>query len=144
MGIDKAKSIPQEDLRKTKRLSDLTNTLPFITTYNPNNPNIYNIVKKVINNLKDHGVPGFKDIEIIQSKRQAPNLKKILTKVEFSNKIPMVRRCNNPCCECCNHLKIGNKHIFKSTQFEFKLKTSMSCDSSNLIYVLICDGCQEE
>ena len=32
MGIDKAKSIPQEDLRQTKRLSDPTNTLPFITT----------------------------------------------------------------------------------------------------------------
>ena len=39
-----ALSIPQKDLGKIKKLSNQNNFL-FITTFNPNNPNIYSIIK---------------------------------------------------------------------------------------------------
>ena len=35
-------------------------------------------------------------------------------------------------------------YTFKKTNTTFTLKSPMSCNSSNLIYVIICAGCQEE
>ena len=35
--------------------------------------------------LNTNNVPGFESIKLINSKRQRPNLKKLLTKAEFSN-----------------------------------------------------------
>ena len=43
-----ALSIPQKDLGKIKKLSNQNNFL-FITTFNPNNPNIYSIIKSPVN-----------------------------------------------------------------------------------------------
>ena len=43
-----ALSIPQKDLGKIKKLSNQNNFL-FITTLNPNNPNIYSIIKSPVN-----------------------------------------------------------------------------------------------
>ena len=42
-GIRKALSIPLQGLRTPKTISN-DNSLPFITTYNPNNPNVYEII----------------------------------------------------------------------------------------------------
>ena len=38
-GINKALSMPLQELRTPKIISN-DNNLPFITTYNPNNPNV--------------------------------------------------------------------------------------------------------
>ena len=57
-GFQKALSIPQKDLRKPKKLSN-ENILPFITTFNPNNPNIYSTIKSSINCLKNNNVTVF-------------------------------------------------------------------------------------
>ena len=46
-GFRKALSIPQKDLRKPKKPSN-ENILPFITTFNPNNPNIYSTIKSSV------------------------------------------------------------------------------------------------
>ena len=76
-------SIPLQELRTPKAiLSD--NGLPFITTYNPNNPNVYEMIDKSVECLKRNKVDGFENLRVKKSKRQAPNLKKILTKAEFS------------------------------------------------------------
>ena len=50
-GFQKALSKPQKDLRKPERSSN-ENILPFITTFNPNNPNIYSAIKSSVNCLK--------------------------------------------------------------------------------------------
>ena len=84
-GINKALRIPLQELRtpKTKTITN-DNSLPFITTYNPNNPNAYEMIDKSVECLKRNKVDGFENLRVIKSKRQAPNLKKILTKAEFS------------------------------------------------------------
>ena len=43
-----------------------------------------------------------------------------------------------------HHLLLSDAYKFKNVDTTFKLKTSMSCDNSNLIYVLICSSCKEE
>ena len=81
-GFQEALSVPQTNLRKPKKPPN-RKILPFITTFNPNNSNIYSTIKSSVNFLKNNSVSGFHNIKLIQSKRQPPNLKKILTEAEY-------------------------------------------------------------
>ena len=142
--IIKAQAIPQNELRKPKVKTN-ENILPFVTTHNPNNPEIFPTIKTAFNTLVNNKIHGFdKNFKLIQSRRQSPNLKQILTKAEFSNQNNGVYKCKDKRCECCNYLKLGESHTFKNSHITFKLKSRMDCDSSNIIYVIICPGCKEE
>ena len=81
--INKALSIPLQELLTPKTISN-DNSLPFITTYNPNNPNVYEMIDKSVECLKRRKVDGFENLRVIKSKRQAPNLKKILSKTSWT------------------------------------------------------------
>ena len=70
-GFQKALSIPQNDLRKPKKPSK-ENILPFITTFNTNNPNIYSTIKSSVNSLKNNDVSGLHNIKLIQSNASIP------------------------------------------------------------------------
>ena len=50
-GISKVLSIRLQELRKPKTVSN-DNSLPFIPTYNPNNPNVYEMIDKSVECLK--------------------------------------------------------------------------------------------
>ena len=84
-GINKALSISLQELRTSKTISN-DNTLLFISTYNPNIPNVYEMIDKSVERLKRNKVEGFENLKVTRSKRQAPNLKRIVTKAEFSQK----------------------------------------------------------
>ena len=141
----KALSIPQTELRQESRKTN-QNITPFICPHNPNNFQIFQTVRSTFEYLKSHKVPSFtEDLNIIQSKRQAPNLKENLqTEAEFTSKKPCVSKCGDSRYECCQHLRLSDHYSFKNVNKTFTLKTSFSCDSSNLMYVIICSGCQEE
>ena len=83
--------------------------------------------------------------KIIKSKRQPPNLKKILTKAKFaeqaSRTMHKVFKCNRANCALCDYLAEGNSFNFKGKTFY--VKETMSCDVKNVIYVLQCNGCKE-
>ena len=70
-GINKALSIPLQELRTPKTISN-GNSLPFITTYNPNNPNVYEMIDKSVEYLKRNKVDGFENLRVIKvnDKRQ--------------------------------------------------------------------------
>ena len=139
-GIIKALSIPLKKLRTPKTISN-DNILPFITTYNPN---VYEIIDKSVECLKRNKLDRFANIRVIKSKRQAPNLKKILTKAEFSQKQVRVFKCPDKRCECCASLFLGNSDTLKNVDETFNLKVHFSCESSNLLYIIICLTCREE
>ena len=136
-GINKALSIPLQELRTPKTISN-DNSLPFITTYNPINPNVYEMIDKSVEYLKRNKEDGFENLRVIKSKRQTPNLKKILTKAEFSQKQVGVFKCPGKRCECCASLLLGNSYTFKNVDKTFNLKAHFSCDSSNLLYIVTC------
>ena len=142
-GIKRALHIPQEELRQPKVFQN-NNNLSFITTFNPNNPNSFDIAKKSIECLKQNNVNGFQNISLLQSKRQPPNLKRILTKAEFSNPVAGVYSCDDKRCDCCHALYINDRYTFKNTNKTFVVKSRFSCDSSNLLYVIFCPSCGEE
>ena len=51
-GIEKAKRIPQETLRRPKERVHNNKILTFISTHNPRNPNLYTLIKQSIPMLK--------------------------------------------------------------------------------------------
>ena len=102
------------------------------------------MIDKSVECLKRNKVDGFENLKVIKSKRQAPNLKRILTKAEFSQKQVGVYKCPDKRCECCASLLLGNSYTFKNVDKTFNLKTYFSCDSYNLLYIIICPTCGEE
>ena len=119
--FQKTLSIPQEDLWKPKKPSN-ENILPFITTFNPNNPNIYSTIKSSVNCLKNNNVSGFHNIKLIQSKHQSSNRKKLLIKAEFGEVLLGTFNCSDKRRECCNYLLINDHYTLKNVQITFKLK----------------------
>ena len=94
--------IPQKDLRKPKKPPN-GNILPFITIFHPNNPNIYSTNMSLVNCLKNNNVSAFHNIKLIQSQRQSPNLKKLLSEAEFGEVLSGTFNCSDKRCECCNY-----------------------------------------
>ena len=72
----------QKDLRKAKKPSN-ENIVPFITIFNSDNPNIYSAIKSLVNYLKNSNVCGFHNVKLMQSKRQPPISKKLITEAEY-------------------------------------------------------------
>ena len=81
----------------------------------------------------------------VKSTSQAPNLGRLLcrSKFELQHKNHEVRNCGKNCI---------HPYLLKPSLYQFKLanksffflKNSLNCESSNLIYVVICQGCKEE
>ena len=126
-GINKALSIPLQELCTPKTISN-DNSPPFITTYNPNNPNVYEMIDKSVECLKRNKVDGFQN----------------LTKAQFSQKQVGFYKCPDKRCECCTSLLLGNSYTFKNVDKTFNLKAHFSCDSSNLLYIVTCPTFGEE
>ena len=64
-GIGRAKNIPKEELRKTKRPQENNNiNIAYVTSYNPNNPNILSTIRNTLPLLK-----------------QSPQMNKIVDKI---------------------------------------------------------------
>ena len=81
----------------------------------------------------------------IKSKRQPPNLKRLLTHAKYSENqnTPIISRCGRSNCGLCKYIIIGEKFKTKSGH-TLNVRVSMNCEVKNVVYVLICNGCQEE
>jgi len=145
-GIKKALDIPTTELRSSKTIAS-EKVIPFINTHNPNNLNIFPIIKQSFKNLQlsNNTKKAFSNVKLINSKRQAPNLERILCKSEFhtSEQTFTVKKCGKSCF-CCNYVKESNTYIFRHNQIEFNVKNNFTCETSNLIYVIICNTCKNE
>ena len=97
-----------------------------------------------VNCLKNNNISGFHNIKLIKSKRQSPNLKKILPKAEFEEVLSGTFNFSDRKCKCFKYLLINDHYTFKNVQIIFKFKNRFTCDSFNLTYVVICDTCKEE
>ena len=145
-GIQKAMNVTREDLRVVRE-KKIENLIPFVSTFNPKNPEMFNTIRQNLPIL--HEDETMKEImqnyPIIKSKRQPWNLKKLLTRAKFAEiqESPKITKCNRPNCGVCDYLMTDNEFLFKCGK-TFKVKTTMSCDAKNLIYVIKCKGCDEE
>ena len=143
IGIQKALKIPQPELCQPKTIGN-NNNLTFISTFNSNNPKIFDLVKSGVNTLAKNNVNGFKKIRLIHAKRQPLNLKRIIRNSLFTDKTADVFKSSDSTCLCCQQLLLGISYTFKNIGKQFFLKLRMACNSRNLIHVFICPKCKEE
>ena len=143
-GIIKAMAIPRSTLLKVKEKT-MENITPFVSTYNPKHRELFGILRSnmsILNN--DNSMQSIiNNTRYIKSKRQLPNLKRLLTRSEFNDieNTPVVERCGEPRCSLCNFLIEGTTFQLKNKIFH--VKESMDCRVSNVLYVLVCNGCKE-
>jgi len=123
------------------------NVLTFVTTYNPNNPNIQKGVDTALAILDSSSKMKsvMKNTKLIKSRRQPPNLKRMLTTAEFSStaRSYAVRKCGDKRCKCCNHIREASTITVETGQ-QFQVKSNMDCNSANLLYILTCNGCDQQ
>ena len=87
----------------------------------------------------------FQRKKLVKSMSQAPNLCWLFcrSKFESQHKNHEVKNCGKNCNSCPDLLK-ASLHQFKQTRKTFLLKNSFNCQNSNLIQVVICQGCKEK
>ena len=99
--------------------------ITYVSTYNPKNPEMFTEIKNSMPVLMN--VPKMRAIlrttNFIKSKRQPPNLNKILTKDNFTSKSSgrkdhRVTKCGKPNCSLC-------QHIVEASSYNSKEKNSM-------------------
>ena len=88
IGPTKALDLNKNELKTCQRDHDQENCLTLVTTFNPNNPNIFSVIKTGLHMLISS--PRMKyalyTINIILSRRQPPQLKQLLVKSKFTDK----------------------------------------------------------
>lgn len=121
------------------------NKIIHVSTYNPNFDTNEEYMNNIFCYLKKNAEDVFSDNEILSSKRQPANIKQILTRANFNtNPIDIgVFKCNKSRCKLCEIIKTGDVLYFKNVNFQFKIKSYMTCDTLNCIYVIICAGCKD-
>ena len=147
-GIRKAEGIPIHVLRNCEKQKDTADTLAYVSTFNPRHPEIFNLIYNNIPILKCSVKMNnvMKDVKLIKSKRQPRNLKKILTQAKFedSESTPQISKCNRPRCKICPIIIQGEKIHFSATDEDFIVKSNLTCESRNVVYVLNCSNCNDQ
>lgn len=119
--------------------------IPYVSTYSPNYPNDVGIVKDAVSMLKKKETTStaYKNKSLLLSKRQPANLKNILTNAKFVlNEKFGVFKCETPRCKLCTIIITGNTFLFKNN-ITFNIKSHMTCNTLNCIYVIKCNGCND-
>ena len=120
VSFQKAKSLDRSKLLNTKDTTEGTNIISCVTTLNPQNPEIYTdkIQLKYILHRNEALHQCFRNKTFLKSKRQPPNLKRLLTKAKFTMKQTeecSVRKCNEPRCDLCKYIREGSSvKVFQS------------------------------
>ena len=143
-GITKALQLPINELRQPRQTPINENkNIFYISTYNPNYEDHSDITRQTFNFLKmcPQTKHIYKDCELTKSKRQPPNLKKLLTSAQPHKSSFSVTRCNTKQCQICDSLIEGS--TFEFSEFVFKINENMNCNSRNCVYVMRCEGCKK-
>lgn len=145
--ITKAKAIPQADLRtpKSKPSEDVT---AFVSTHNPSNPNLWPLIQSTLEVVKtsDRMKEALKQTKIIKSKRQPANLKRILTRANFSNRNNKggSYKCYDKRCGTCSNINETDSIRITTTGEVFHIRKPMNCKSKNVLYLITCNKCKAQ
>ena len=126
-GVNKVLTQTTEELRRVREKATEDNLLCLVTTYNPNNPQVFQLVRKTLPMLNHNS--SLKSImsktKVIHSQRQPRNLKRMLTNSYFSSQKdtdPEVKICGTKWCGTCPYLKQGREFTFSATNETFRIK----------------------
>lgn len=82
--------------------------------------------------------------QILRSKRQPKNLKRLLTRARFTTEPTdnSVDRCGDTRCGTCKYIAVGGRVVLKNGKV-ITPNSKLNCKSKNLIYCITCSGCSE-
>ena len=91
------------------------------------------------------------NVQLINSKRQPPNLKKLLTRAKFVEDTDdndlheeKDKKCNRRKCGTCELIGNCSEVKLNNIKAPFKIKAKMDCDAEDIIYLLNCGGCHKQ
>jgi len=126
--------------------NNLNKIIPFVTTYNPRDYDIFSFMRQIETNLhkSERMDKVLQKKKIINSKKQSKSLKRYLTssKFDFTETVPIVKKCTDKRCMTCPNLIEESSIYFKNGR-HFTVRQNMSCKSSNVIFSIICSNCEE-
>ena len=145
--IRRASDIPRRLTLQTKDVNK-PKRIPFITTFNPSLPHISNITKKHYNLLlsSNRCKKVFQHLPVVAFRRSL-NLRDLLVTAKTSSnsanpQLPSGSfRCGKN-CSTCPYISHGlTSYTFSSTGETRSIKSNLTCDTKNLIYMIQCNRC---
>ena len=147
--IQRAANIPRTIALQTKDVNKPTR-VPFITNFNPSLPHISNIIKKHYHLLlsSDRCKKVFPHLPVVAFRR-SPNLRDLLVSAKLSsnstNPHPQLPSGSYRCgknCATCPYISDGlTNYTFFSTGETRSIKSNLTCETKNLIYMIQCNRC---
>ena len=148
--IQRASDVSRNDALKTKPKRQ-TDTVPFVITYNPALPNITRIIHKHSHVLysSDRCKKVFTSLPLVAHQR-CKNISDILVRAKLPEPVntdnsrfpPGSFRCNKNNCTTCPYIEDGRtQYTFNSTGQMNQIKSHITCETSNVIYMIQCTKC---
>ena len=142
--ITKAAAMDQADLRTTREKNN-SEVLVFVSDYNPKNPNVQQYFYNCMSLLKANPLLNeiFGEVKFINSKREPPSLRTMLTRSKFTSCKPIfgIKKCHKKRCFTCPAMFETNKYNFWRVGIVWDIRDTFDCDTKDCIYVLTCKGC---
>lgn len=141
-GITKAKTIDRMQLITQEKPTNTEDIITFITTNNPNNPTVTNLIKDSFTSMQNSDTlrPVFSNRKLIFAKKKSPNIKQIVCRAAYSDNthnIYRISKCKQKCVTC-SHLEEVSEVQFNNNEPTFKIRYNFTCTSKNLIYLIKC------
>ena len=147
--IQRAADIPRTHTIQPKQ-TDKPKRVPFITTYNPSLPSIFNIIKKHYNLLlsSDRCKNAFLHLPVVAFRR-SPNLRDLLVTAKLSPNVTHSNstlpsgsfRCGKNCATCPYIFHGLTNYKSCSTGETRSINFHITCETKNLIYMIQCNRC---
>ena len=144
--ILKAEKTPRSDILKRNLVKDTKDATVLVTTHHPI---LDKIGKKVVDLTKEADIQCFGIKRILHSKRQPPNLKRLLTRTKSFAPPPTIKEvkmCGKKKCGLCkfghNNLLTGKSLNLKNGMI-LKPNKNITCATKNVNYCIICPNCKE-
>lgn len=146
--INRARRVDRQSaLSKTNKPKGTTPQTNLILTYGVNMPRVNNILSRHFNMIRqsERLSAVFPEPPRVVYRREK-NLRDILVKAKTSptEKQAGCRPCEKPRCKICSHISPTDTAKSNLSAFSFRIKESLDCDSSNLVYRLHCERCGKD
>ena len=127
-------------------------TIPFVTTHNSNmkSDRTVKLSNQLLENATDDRLKSaFQNSKIVMALKQPPNLLRQLSRAAFSTTIIQRKEngiftCSRSNCELCKSYLQPCSSFITSRNYEWFIRSHITCHSKNVIYFLKCLTCDEK
>ena len=126
-------------------------TIPFVSTHSSNlkSDRTVKLSNQLLENVNDERLKSaFQNSKIVLSLKQPPNLLRLLSRATFTttNNQPRdngIFTCTRQNCEICKSYLQPCTSFMTSCNYEWFVRSRITCRSKNTIYFLKCSSCKE-